>query len=149
MVWGAFRDGELVGLEFISTRMTSLDYQQVLDKHLAVYLNNNPGNNFTFMHDNASIHASRSTRDWLTAHKIGTVAWPACSPDLNPIENVWGTLVRDVYKGNKQYSSVNELKKAIQVAWNRLQPTALHDLVSSMPRRLFEVGLKQGGATHY
>lgn len=145
MVWGAFRDGELVGFEFISTRMKSDDYQQVLNKHLVAYLNNNPGNNFTFMHDNASIHTSCSTK----ARKIDTLSWPACSPDLNPIENVWGTVVRDVYNGNKQYLSVNELKKAIQVAWNRLQPTALQNLVSSMPRRLFEVGLKQGGATHY
>ena len=149
MVWGAFRDEDPIGLEFISTKMKSDAYQQVLQKHLVPYLHRYPGNNFTFMQDNASIHRSDSTLGWLAARNIDVLKWPACSPDLNPIENLWGMLVRDVYKNNKQYSNVKELQDGIVKAWNNLDGNFLQTLVSSMPSRLFEVGLNQGKVTHY
>jgi hypothetical protein len=34
---------------------------------------------------------------------------PPVSPDLNPIENLWGIIVRNVYKDGRQYKAVNEL----------------------------------------
>ena len=46
--------------------------------------------------------------------------WPARSPDLNIIENVWGLLAGDVYANAKQFDSVNQLREAIEAAWNRL-----------------------------
>ena len=38
---------------------------------------------------------------------------PACSPDLNPIENVWRWMARDVYGSGKQFATVNELRYVI------------------------------------
>jgi transposase len=34
---------------------------------------------------------------FLKENKIETVSWPAKSPDLNIIENVWGWMVKDIY----------------------------------------------------
>jgi hypothetical protein len=39
--------------------------------------------------------------------------WSALSPGLNPIENLWGILVRAVYADGKQYYTINDLKQAI------------------------------------
>jgi len=89
------------------------------------------------------------TKAYLASKNIAVLDWPACSPDLNPIENLWGLLVRDIYANNKQYTKVDELKQAICRAWNRLQPNQLKTLVDSMPNRLFEIALNQGGSTHY
>ena len=75
--------------------------------------------------------------------------WPSRSPDLNPIENVWGILVRDVYADNRQYQTVEELKTAIMGAWNRLPQETVNRLVESMRDRIFEVIQRSGKVTHY
>lgn len=88
------------------------------------------------MQDNAAVHASASTMHWLQQHNIPVLKWPARSPDLNPIENLWGQLVRAVYADCRQYDDVNSLKQAIQKAWNEVTAKNLVDLVNSMPRRV-------------
>ena len=39
--------------------------------------------------------------------------WPACSSDLNPIENVCSLLLRSVYESGHQYDTEKDLKEAI------------------------------------
>ncbi|CAI2350277.1 unnamed protein product [Caenorhabditis sp. 36 PRJEB53466] len=90
-----------------------------------------------------------STQNWLAAKGIKDLQWPACSPDLNPVENVWGLLVRRVYRHGKQYASVQDLKDALLIEWNLVTAAELKNLVSSMPKRLFQVIQKNGGETSY
>ena len=52
---------------------------------------------------------------------IEVMEWPACSPDLNPIENVWGWMVRKLYAKGKNYGSKNDLKKSIIELWGKSQ----------------------------
>ena len=88
-----------------------------------------------FMHDNAPAHASRFTRDWLHQHGIKEdqiMAWPAYSPDLNPIENLWSILKQKIYANGKQYSSKDSLWDAIVTAAKSVDKKVIGNLTKSV-----------------
>ena len=65
------------------------------------------------MQDNARCHVSRVTKAWLELQTIPIMEWPPYSPDLNPIENIWGIQSHVVYDQSKKYLSIQELKVAV------------------------------------
>ena len=57
--------------------------------------------NIGFMDDNAPSHAVKLTSDFLATVSFKCeklMTWPACSPDLNPIENMCAMLKRRIYE---------------------------------------------------
>jgi transposase len=44
--------------------------------------------------DNAQPHVARVVRAYLTQQNVDLLPWPAVSPDLSPIEHVWGEMER-------------------------------------------------------
>lgn len=149
MVWGAFSGDKTVSLAFVSCKMDSVAYQTVLKSNLLPYMRRFRRCKRIFQQDNAAVHSSSSTKQWFAANKIDVLDWPACSPDLNPMENVWGLLVREIYENNLNYSTVDELKKAIIKTWKNLNKTTLKNLSQSMGNRIFEVIRRNGRQINY
>uniref|UniRef100_A0A0N5BY68 DDE_3 domain-containing protein n=1 Tax=Strongyloides papillosus TaxID=174720 RepID=A0A0N5BY68_STREA len=145
MVFACFSSYGRSELTFIDHRIHLLMYQNVLGDNLLPYMKRFRSVSFKFTQDNASYHASAKTKKWISDKKISLIDHPSRSPDLNPIENLWGILVRAVYKDNKQYSTVQELKEAIVKCWDEIPNEKLVSLANSMPNRIFEVISKKGG----
>ena len=143
MCWAAFSRWGTTSLAFTSSKMKSGDYIRLLEGHLLPYMRKFQSVHFTYQQDNASIHV-RETKDWLRIKNIQTLPHPACSPDLNPIENLWGILVRDVYAESRQFETVNDLKAAILEAWGRISGETIINLVGSMHGRMLDVLERQG-----
>lgn len=149
MTWAGFGANGTTEIVFCEGRINSKYYQNMLQTYLLPIGPVIGGENYVFMQDNASVHKSKSTMEWLAKADIKVMEWPSRSPDLNPIENLWGILVRKVYKDGRQFSSISELKSAILDAWDDLGPETFQKLVQSMPNRVFEVIRANGGQTHY
>jgi len=105
MVWGGFGRNGKTSLALVAGKSDSSDYIQTLKTNLIPFGRKICRKNWIFQQDNAPIHASKETKTWLDLKKINLLEWPAYSPDLNPIENVWGIMARRVYANGKQYTN--------------------------------------------
>lgn len=79
----------------------------------------------------------------------GPGTWPANSPDLNPLENLWHVLETKVKKRNPRPMKKKELIEALMEEWGKLDMKNVNALVDSMPRRMQAVLDAEGGTTHY
>ena len=149
MVWGAFSSSGKVELAFVNGRMGSPMYQAMLQTYLLPFGPIIGGQNWVFQQDNATCHSSKSTIEWFQRNNIRVLQWPSRSPDLNPIENLWGILVRAVYANGRQFENVQSLKQAILEAWEEIPHETLQKLIDSMKDRMFEVISKNGDPTMY
>lgn len=149
MVWAGFNGDRKLQIAFVSNRMNSDEYQEMLEACLIPFYEDFDQDGLVFQQDGAPAHRSLSTQNWLAARFINVLNWPACSPDLNPMENIWGVLVRRIYAENKIYTNLVELRQAIIREWGKLEVRVLQNLNSSMNRRCEQVLGRGGGATDY
>lgn len=155
-LWGwmaACGPGELIPID---ERLTGQQYVEILDEvlipsvrklllpgHLPVYL----------VMDNSSVHNSKVVSEWFAEqNNVIRIDWPAKSPDLNPIENLWGQMVREWDTGTIKTKPA--LIKHCLSVWESLRPKRgmnnyCQRLVDSMPNRLRAVIDNDGGHTKY
>ncbi len=102
---------------------------------------------FIFQQDLPPVHTAKTTKSWFNNHGVTVLDWPANSPDLNPIENLWGIVkkkMRDTRPNN-----ADTTKAAIKATWASITPEQCHRLIASMPRHIDAVIHAKGGPTQY
>ena len=75
--------------------------------------------------------------------------WPAQSPDLNPIENLWDELDRRLRARSSCPTTKSDLTNALLEEWSKIPINTLLNLVESLPRRVEAVIATKGGPTSY
>ena len=105
------------------------------------------GGRATFQQDNASSHRARATIAYLQANNIRVMTpWPANSPDLNPLENLWDHLDRVVRNRPDPPRDPAAMLQALTAAWTAIDQATIQRLVR---RRCLAVMNANGGYTRY
>ncbi|GFV65866.1 transposable element Tcb2 transposase [Trichonephila clavipes] len=87
------------------------------------------------MDDNCRPHRANLVEDFLFEEGIVRMEWPACSPDMNPIEHVWDALGRRVAGFQPPPQTIQELERALLEEWDRIPQLVINSLIDSMPQR--------------
>ncbi len=69
-------------LHVLEGPMNAERYLKVLEQHML------PFRRHVFQQDNTKPHTAAITTAWLHSRRVRVLNWPACSPDLSPIENI-------------------------------------------------------------
>ena len=151
MVWGMIFANGKIWLEWLKGRQNSKSYKQLLDEKALPRIRREMGNDFVLQQDNCSIHVSKLTKEWMAKVNMTTLEWPARSPDLNLIENVWEMLAQLVYDG-PEITKEAQLWERILGAKKQLIETR-RDVIVHMfdhyEERLIKVIEKKGDITDY
>lgn len=154
-VWGIISSRGLGPLVLVQGRMNSEQYcRRIIRGEVVQYMDANP--DLLYQQDNASIHRSRYTQDFIRRCGFPLLnGWPAKSPDLSLIENVWHDLKRELDGKIEDITGRDkkgQLFDKVSEAWDILRnkgPEAVINLYDSMPRRIKWVIDHDGGPTPY
>ncbi len=148
MVWGCMSACGMGSLHIWKGTINAERYIQVLEQHMLQSRRRLfQGRPCIFQHDNARPHTASITTSWLRRRRIRVLKWPACSPDLSPIENIWRIIKRKMRQ--RRPKTVEQLEACIRQEWDNIPIPKLEQLVSSVPRRLQTVIKRRGDATQW
>ena len=175
MVWGGISANGVTPLKRIEGIMDKKVYHNIIVRQAMPAGKRLIGKGFIYQEDNDPKHASKLCRNYLQKkedkgscsciinqstglifkrvyfnHMIGEVIrmiWPPQSPDLNPIEQIWELLDRQLQKSAK--TSATNIWNNLQTAWNSISKETLRKYIFSMRRRCQAVINAKGGHTKY
>ena len=146
-VWGSISSQGKAYLEVYHGTMKSKNYKELLEERFIPEAADIMGDFWILQQDGATSHTAKCVTNMLDKMEIEYLDWPARSPDLSPIENLWSILKNNVYKRNP--NNVFELEDYIFEEWDRLDDVMVGRLARSFPRRLEQVIEAEGSIIDY
>ncbi|RWS00061.1 hypothetical protein B4U79_19191, partial [Dinothrombium tinctorium] len=134
MVWSGISCRGATPLKVAMGSVNSDVYQDILGEFLLPSMSILYPEGYVLQQDNARPHTAESTIAWLNSIKLKILKWPACSPYLNPIENLW-FLIKDRLE-KLERTDFSTWASAITEIWDNLSHEYMESLINSMPRRI-------------
>lgn len=151
MIWSVICGKGTGRLYVVQGTMKQDQYKDVLQNRLLPQIREwfPNGESYIFMQDGAPCHTARSVKQFLQDKNVPLLPWPGNSPDMNPIENVWKMVKKEVAK-DIVTNRCQLIGKLIHVWYHnpQLQKT-VQNCISSMPKRIKALIAAKGGVTHY
>ena len=121
-------------------RLNSIKYIDILETYLPTAFQRYPPvqlPKILYQHDNARPHVSTMTKSYLKRKRIKQIIWPANSPDMDIIENIWSIIDNRLLKST--INNVDELINALQTTWIDISKETVLNLFESFPERVRKV----------
>ena len=147
MVWGGIMGRRKGNLIVVQGNLNAQGYiNQILQPEAVAFLQRHgPA---ILMHDNARPHVARICRQFLNRNNVNVPTWPAVSPDMNPIEQIWDYLGRKV-RARGNVHNLRDLVNALIQEWNNIPDVVIRRYVRSMRGRLAACINSRCGHTRY
>jgi hypothetical protein len=148
--WGCFSAKGFGSLVLFTQNLNAKLLVHIYSKALlpsAVKWFPNPEDSWVLQEDNDPKHTSKLAKNWREQKGVVRLAWPAQSPDLNPIENV--RRVMKIRVAQHRPKNLDDLKRSIKKEWKKLPVDLAGILVDSMKRRIDQVITNKGDFTTY
>ena len=146
MIWLMCLPNGLLSYKFISGKFKADAFIELMQMSVVPILKLNFGNDFWLQQDNASVHNCVKARDFMMKSSINILQWPARSPDLNIVEDIWKLISDQVYD-DPQFRNTNQLMEKIKYVINLINQhkrEKILDLYKSIRGRLCTVLYKKG-----
>ena len=131
-VWGGISARGAAKVVVFSGIMNATRYTDILDALLVPFLEDVYPDGHRFQQDNDPKHTSRYAQRYYEEKDINWWKIPASSPDLNPIENVWGAM-KLYLQDQVKPKNLTELKAGIHMYWKTLTPEVCRKFVGYVP----------------
>ncbi len=112
MVWGCISAYSMGSLHVLEGSMNAERYIKVLEQHML------PSRQCVFQQDNAKPHTEAITTAWLCSRRVRVLNWPAYSPDLSPVENIWRIIKLKIHQ--RQPQTLQQLETYIWQEWDQI-----------------------------
>ncbi len=151
MVWGCITTKGLGWIVRIEGIMDMKLYVEILNDDLLGTLKDLEINkkDVYFQQDNNPKHTSCLTQDWFKQKKLDKLDWPASSPDMNIIKNLWEYLEWRVCTQSPLPRNSEEMWVALQEEWKSIEEGYVKRLYQSMPERMAALIKAKGSHTRY
>ncbi|GFW22731.1 transposable element Tc3 transposase [Trichonephila clavipes] len=117
MVWGGMGYHSRTPLVRIAGTLNSQCYiSEVLELVVLPYLQGLA--TVIFQQDNARLHVARFVQWFFVNKQIELLPWPARSPDLSPIENMWSMVAQRLTQITPPAATPDQLWQRVEAAWS-------------------------------
>ena len=147
MCWGAISTRFMTKLAIVQGTMTALRYVDTLQGYLFTGCRGFDVRKAVFQQDNATSHTAKLTKSFFASKHLTVLPWPASSPDLNPIENIWAILKQNVER--RVVRNKEELVKIVEEEWSKIDLDLIRKTIDSMPKRIAQVLERDGKKCDY
>ena len=136
MFWGGLFGRKKTLLVRVERRLRADDYiEQVLEKHVVPLFAETRNGCNVYMHDNAPPHRANITRQYLINKNVVTMDWPAVNPDMNPVENLWSEMKRQLKK--REFApNADDLFETLLTIWEEFDEDFIKKHSDSMRKRV-------------